>query len=128
MSEDVRDAAANIIGNLDENGYLTATLEEIAESGQHSLEEVQEGLRIVALAGPGGRGRWRMRVRVPAAGCRSESRNGRGGVAWQIVADHLKLLETRQIKEIAKALGRPMEHVQVALDVIRHLDPVSGLR
>src|ERR1700692_632642 len=47
MSEDVRDAAANIIGNLDENGYLTATLEEIAESGQHSIEEVQEGLRIV---------------------------------------------------------------------------------
>ena len=34
MSEDVRDAADNIIGNLDENGYLTATLDEIAESGQ----------------------------------------------------------------------------------------------
>ena len=30
MSEDVRDAADNIIGNMDENGYLTASLEEIA--------------------------------------------------------------------------------------------------
>src|SRR5271155_5192048 len=39
MSEDVRDAADNIIGNLDENGYLTATLEEIAESGQHTMAE-----------------------------------------------------------------------------------------
>src|SRR5579871_3804650 len=33
MPEEVRDAATNIIGNLDENGYLTATLEEIAQSG-----------------------------------------------------------------------------------------------
>src|SRR5579862_5947492 len=47
MSENVRDVADNIIGNLNENGYLTATLEEIADSGQHSMAEVQEGLRIV---------------------------------------------------------------------------------
>src|SRR6266567_2092262 len=47
LSEEVRDAAESIIGNLDENGYLTATLEEIADTGQHSIEEVQEGLRIV---------------------------------------------------------------------------------
>jgi RNA polymerase sigma-54 factor len=57
-----------------------------------------------------------------------ESRNGKGGVAWQIVANHLKLLETRQLKELAKVLGRPIEHIQIALDVIRHLDPYPGLR
>jgi RNA polymerase sigma-54 factor len=125
MSEDVRDAAANIIGNLDENGYLTATLEEIAESGQHSIEEVQEGLRIVQSLDPAGVGAMDVRECLLL---QIESRNGRGGVAWQIVADHLKLLETRQIKEIAKVLGRPMEHIQVALDVIRHLDPYPGLR
>ena len=34
-----------------------------------------------------------------------ESVNGRGGVAWQIVSNHLRLLETRQYKEIAKLLG-----------------------
>jgi len=54
MPEEVRDAAANIIGNLDENGYLTATLEEIAESGQHTMEEVKEGLRIVQSLDPAG--------------------------------------------------------------------------
>jgi len=27
-----------------------------------------------------------------------------------------------------KVLGRPMEHIQIALDVIRHLDPYPGLR
>jgi RNA polymerase sigma-54 factor len=125
MSEDVRDAADNIIGNLDENGYLTATLEEIAESGQHTLDEVKEGLRVVQSLDPAGVGAKDVRECLLL---QIESRNGRGGVAWQIVSNHLKLLETRQIKEIAKQLGRPLEHVQMALDVIRFLDPYPGLR
>src|ERR1700685_4034831 len=125
MSEDVRDAADNIIGNLNENGYLTATLEEIAESGQHSIPEVKEGLRVVQSLDPAGVGATDVRECLLL---QIESRNGRGGVAWQIVSNHLKLLETRQIKEIAKQLGRPLEHVQMALDVIRFLDPYPGLR
>jgi RNA polymerase sigma-54 factor len=125
MPEEVRDAAANIIGNLDENGYLTATLEEIAESGQHTAQEVIEGLRIVQTLDPAGVGAKDVRECLLL---QLESRNGKGGVAWQIVANHLKLLETRQLREIAKQLGRPMEHVQIALDVIRHLDPYPGLR
>jgi RNA polymerase sigma-54 factor len=125
MSESVRDAADNIIGNLNENGYLTATLDEIADSGQHSMAEVQEGLRIVQSLDPAGVGAKDVRECLLL---QIESRNGKDGVAWQIVANHLKLLETRQIKEIAKQLGRPLEHVQMALDVIRHLDPYPGLR
>jgi RNA polymerase sigma-54 factor len=125
MSEAVRDAADNIIGNLDENGYLTATLEEIAESGQHTLDEVQQALRVVQSLDPAGVGAKDVRECLLL---QIESRNGRGGVAWQIVSNYLKLLETRQIKEIAKQLGRPLEHVQMALDVIRFLDPYPGLR
>ncbi len=125
MSEDVRDAADNIIGNLNENGYLTATLDEIADSGQHSMAEVEEALKVVQSLDPAGVGATDVRECLLL---QIESRNGKGGVAWQIVANHLKLLETRQIKEIAKQLGRPLEHVQMALDVIRHLDPYPGLR
>jgi len=125
MSDEVRDAADNIIGNLDGNGYLTATLEEIAESGQHTIEEVQEGLRIVQSLDPAGIGAKDVRECLML---QLESRNGRDGVAWQIVSNHLKLVETRQIKELCKVLGRPMEHIQIGLDVIRHLDPYPGLR
>ena len=125
MSDEVRDAADNIIGNLDENGYLTATLDEIADSGKHSMSEVQEGLRIVQSLDPAGVGAKDVRECLQL---QIESRNGKGGVAWQIVTNHLKLLETRQFKEIAKQLGRPLEHVQIAVDVIRHLDPYPGLR
>ena len=57
-----------------------------------------------------------------------ESVNGNGGVAWQIVSNHLRLLETRQYKEIARLLGRPLEHIEIAVDMIQHLNPRPGLR
>jgi len=126
LSDGVRDAAEEIIGNLDENGYLTATVAEIAEGGGCAPADVQEALHVVHSLDPAG---------VGAADIREclllqlESRNAKGGVAWQIVADHLKLLESHQFKELAKVLRRPMEHIQIAIDkVIRHLDPQPGLR
>jgi RNA polymerase sigma-54 factor len=125
MSESVRDAAEEIIGNLDGNGYLTATLQEIVDEGGQPLADVEEALRIVHTLDPAG---------VGAADVREclllqiESRNGKGGVAWNIIADHLKLVESRQFKELAKVLHRPLEHIQVAMEVIRHLDPRPGLR
>jgi RNA polymerase sigma-54 factor len=40
----------------------------------------------------------------------------------------LKLVETRQFKELAKVLSRPLEHIQIAVEMIRHLDPRPGIR
>jgi len=125
MPEEVRDAALNVVGNLDENGYLSAPVEEIAETGQHTVEEVLEGLRIVQTLDPAGVGARDLRECLLL---QLESRNGRGGVAWQIVANHLKFVETRQMKELVKALGRPLEHIQIAVNVIKHLDPRPALR
>ena len=125
VSDAVRDAAEEIIGNLDENGYLTATLEEIAAAEHSSLADAQEALRVVHSFDPAGVGALDVRECLLL---QLESRNAKGGVAWQIVADHLKLLETRQFRELAKVLRRPIEHIQIALDVIRHLDPQPGLR
>lgn len=121
----VRDAADSIIGNLDENGYLTASLEEIAASGEHKLGDVEAALKAVQSLEPAGVGARDVRECLLL---QLESRNGRGGVAWQIVSDHLRLLETRQFKELARLLGRPIEHIQIAVEVIRHLDPRPGLR
>ena len=125
LPEAVRDAADYIIGNLEENGRLTTSLEEMALSSGHTTEEMKAALRVVQSLEPAG---------LAAADVREclllqlESRNGQGGVAWRIVDQHLKLLETKQFKELAKVLGRPMEHIQIAVEVIRHLDPRPGLR
>jgi RNA polymerase sigma-54 factor len=125
MPEGVREGALSIIGNLDDNGYLISGVEEIAQSEQLKLEDVEEALKVVQSLDPAGVGARDMRECLLL---QIDARNGRGGVAWQIVSNHLKLLETRQYKEIAKQLCRPLEHVQIAISVIRHLDPRPGLR
>src|SRR5437660_3899710 len=65
----------------------------------------------------------------------SQLKNGNGEATAQVIADaiavvdqHLRALQNKQHKEIAKAIGHPIEAVQQALDYIRTLDPRPGLR
>jgi len=48
--------------------------------------------------------------------------------AMAVVDQHLKAVTLKQFKEIARAIGRPVEAVQAALDYVRTLDPRPGLR
>ena len=63
----------------------------------------------------------------------AQQRNGNGTAqvlqdAMAVVDQHLRGLQNKQHKEIAKAIGRPIEAVQAALEYIRTLDPRPGLR
>src|SRR6266851_3995266 len=62
-------------------------------------------------------------------------KNGNGNGTAQVLADavamvdqHLRGLQNKQHKEISRAIGRPVEVVQAALEYIRTLDPRPGLR
>jgi RNA polymerase sigma-54 factor len=60
-------------------------------------------------------------------------KNGNGDAevladAIAIVDQHLRAVQNKQHKEIARAIARPIETVQAALDYIRTLDPRPGLR
>ncbi|HWR15124.1 MAG TPA: RNA polymerase factor sigma-54 [Terriglobales bacterium] len=46
----------------------------------------------------------------------------------EIVRNHLRHVQMKQFKEITKAMGRPLEAIQAALEYIRTLDPKPGLR
>ena len=100
-------------------------LEEIAVAERLCLEDMRAGLGAVQSLDPTG---------VAASNLpeclllQLEARNACGSVAWKIVHDCLRLLETRQIAPLAKALGRPLEHIHIALAAIRQLDPAPGLR
>ena len=48
--------------------------------------------------------------------------------AIAVVDQHLRALQNKQYKEISRAINRPPEAVQAALDYIRTLDPRPGLR
>jgi len=125
LPDDVRDAAETIIGNLDEDGYLTASLEEIAAMGDHTKEQIEAALKVVHSLEPAGVGARDLRECLLL---QLESRNAGGSVAWQIVGNHLRLLETRQFRELAKVLGRPLEHIDIAVKAIKRLNPRPGLR
>ena len=124
-SDTVREIAETIIGNLDENGYLTATLEEIEQAGNYSVDDVEEALTMVQEFDPPG---------VAARDLREclllqlKVLDPQNTLAQQIVSEHLKLLQNNQLKEIARALNRPVELVKRAVDVVKRLDPKPGLR
>jgi len=114
-----------ILGNLDENGYLTASLEEIAASGGAELGDLAEALPLVQECDPAGVGARDLRecLLIQLHTLRLD-----GSTAWKIVSDHLKLLQNKQYKEIAKAIGEPVEKVETAVEFIRKLDPFPGQR
>jgi RNA polymerase sigma-54 factor len=62
-------------------------------------------------------------------------KNGNGNGTAEVLADavslvdhHLRGLQNKQHKEISRAISRPIEAVQAALEYIRTLDPRPGLR
>jgi RNA polymerase sigma-54 factor len=100
-------------------------------------EELHEALEVVRLMDP------------PGVACRdlrecllyqlryiqqhAAQKNGNGTTqvisdALAIVDQHLRAVQMKQHKEIAKAIGRPLEAIPPALDFIRTLDPRPGLR
>ena len=48
--------------------------------------------------------------------------------AIAIVDQHLRAVQNKQYKEIARAIARPLEAIQPALDYVRTLDPRPGMR
>jgi len=63
-----------------------------------------------------------------------QHRNGNGATedvikdAMAVVDQHLRAVTLKQFKEIGRAIGRPVEAVQAALDYVRTLDPRPGLQ
>ncbi|HEX2523516.1 MAG TPA: RNA polymerase factor sigma-54 [Terriglobia bacterium] len=121
----IADAAVSIIGNLNEDGYLTATLEEIAATGDHTLEEATEALKLVQTFDPSG-------VAARDLGeCLSVQLvhlGQEGSVAAMMVQKHLKQLQNKQYQEIARALARPLNIILAQLEIIKKLDPRPGQR
>ncbi len=133
LDEPIRLACHSIIGNLNEDGYLAAvdengreiaiTLEEIAESGEHTVEDVQKALDAVQSFDPPGVAARDLReclmIQLRIIGEDDE-------VCTQIVCEHLHKLQNKQFKEIVKAINRPLEEVMEAVEIIKHLDPRPG--
>lgn len=119
-------AAEAIVGNLNEDGYLTTDLDEIATESGSSRAEVEQALAVVQQLDPLG---------VGAQGLQDclliqlRAEEAEHGVAGSIVRDCWQQLQDGgSAEEIAETLDRPVEHIEISLNVIRHLDPRPGQR
>ncbi|MEW5979196.1 MAG: RNA polymerase factor sigma-54 [Acidobacteriota bacterium] len=125
VPENIANATVSLIGNLDEDGYLTATLEEIAASGEHELTELEEGLSLLQTFDPAGVG---ARDLSDCLLIQLRHLGEDDSVAAQIVAHHLRQLQNKQYQEIARALSRPLNIILTQVDLIKRLDPRPGQR
>jgi RNA polymerase sigma-54 factor len=124
-SEAVRAAAFSLIGNLNEDGYLTATLEEMVQTGEDQLEDVEQALALVQQFDPPGVASRDVRECLVI---QLRTLAPENTLARQIVSDFLKQLQNKQYREIARALDRPVQAVERAVEIIRKLDPRPGQR
>jgi len=123
--DEVREAGHSIIGNLNEDGYLTATLEEIAQSGEHQPADVEAALALVQQFDPLG-----VAARDVRECLLTQLRHVApdNTLAQQIISEHLRQVQNKQYREIARAVDRPVKAVERCVDLIRKLDPRPGSR
>jgi RNA polymerase sigma-54 factor len=124
-SDTVKELAESIIGNLDENGYLTASTEELMQEGKYTQDDLDDALAVVQDFDPIGVGARDLRECLLL---QLKAFDPTNTLAHQIVSEHLKQVQANQLKEVARALNRPLDIVKRALDVIKKLDPRPGLR
>lgn len=124
MTEHQRLIGAEIIGNIDDDGYLTASLEEIAPACSATPEDVEKVLREVQSFDP------------PGVAARSlqeclllqvRQLDMGGSLVETILSEHVGELENRKFQAIAKALGTSLDEVLAAAKVISQLDPKPGM-
>jgi RNA polymerase sigma-54 factor len=123
FSESDREIAQNIIGNIDEDGYLTTQPEEIAKALDTSADKVEEIREVIKIFDPVGCGSMNLRE---ALKCQMDYYEIDCGITQKIVQDHLHLLEKKDYSQLAKVLGISLADVKAKIEIIKSLDPTPG--
>jgi RNA polymerase sigma-54 factor len=118
-----KEIAQFIIGNIDEDGYLRASEDEIVASGGYTTEEVQLAIQAVQSLDPIGVGARDLReclllqlrfLEIDAP------------LVEVIIRDHWEEFMQRKFVTLAKTLGIDMKTLEGIVELIKHLDPKPG--
>ena len=112
-----------IIEAIDDNGYLTMSLEEVAEALGEDIEKVDHVLDVIQNFDPVGVGARDLRE------CLVIQLSARGMLTDEIeyvIYNMLEELANKKFAVIAKQLGLKKEDVQELSDLIKTLDPKPG--
>lgn len=125
IDEGIREVGEAIIGNIDDDGYLVASLEEIRALGDWDIALVERALEHVQSFDPIGVG---ARDLQECLLLQLRHLGFAGTPAEVLVRDHLRLLQNHKIPELARTMGLEPEEIKAHIEIIRHLDPKPGIR
>jgi len=123
LSQEKESIGHLIIGNLNRDGYLCVETEELARMAETEQEVVEEVLALLQTYDPSGVCARNLTetllIQVRQLGIENP-------VIKDIICDHLKNLENRNSKKIAKALKISVDDVRAAVKIIQFLEPKPG--
>ncbi len=124
MSKNEQQIGILIIGNIDDDGYLKTSIDEIAQKSDSTTDEVEHVLGMIQEFDPVG-----VAARTLEECLILQVRNAEfeeHPLAEIIIRDHLPKIERNAYKEIAKAIQVSVEEIQSEADFIRTLEPKPG--
>lgn len=112
-----------IIENIDDNGYLVCSLDEIARDSGFSLEALEPVLRKVQKLDPAGAGARDLKECILI---QYELSGQKDPVFYTVVSSHFDLIQRNNLKGIAKATGFSIKKIKEILERIKSFDPKPG--
>ncbi|MBS0663449.1 MAG: RNA polymerase factor sigma-54 [Verrucomicrobia bacterium] len=125
LKPQVQEAMKQVLGSLDDRGYLTQAPADIALQTGLPYEIVLEATKLIQSFEPPGI------ASLTLADCllAQLTAKGRGdSLAARMIRDHFDLLSRRRIPELARKLGAAPDDIQLAIEEIGKLDPAPGRR
>jgi RNA polymerase sigma-54 factor len=118
-----RKAAELIIGNIDDNGFLQDTPEEMTLNTGIPKEDFERMLALIQSFYPPGVGardlRECLRIQLERVGKQNS-------LEYKIISEHMEDLGKRRFPEIARRMGMSVEKVQECANNIARLNPRPG--
>jgi RNA polymerase sigma-54 factor len=123
LPEDQWPIAELLIGNIDDYGYLKASLEELSLTANLPADKIEAVLKVIQTFDPTGVGARDLRECLMLQLERSKQEST---LEYRIVRDYMEALGKRRIPEIARGTACELDEVQEALERIARLEPRPG--
>jgi len=123
LSENDEAIGVMLIGNLDWDGYLRATVEEVAAEMKTDPSRVEEVLKVIQSFDPPGVAARNLQECLKL---QLKAQGQQDPLVIAIIDDHLPHLANKNFQAIARELKAPPEKVIQACEVIFHLEPKPG--
>lgn len=123
ISERIRVIAEYIIGNINDHGYLSYSIDEIAKQVDEPAEKVLEALKVVQTFDPPGVG---ARTLQECLLLQLNYLSLDDTLVCAVVENHLTDVADGKYNRIAQVLGVSVQEIQQVADLLKTLDPKPG--